>query len=125
MSISRCVVVAVLAGACLSSARTARAQGTIADYQRAMGLRDKYQGLAINVVEAATWIEKTTRFWYRRSVKGGVEFVVMDATTQVKRSAFDHDKLATTLTLAIKPEKPYTGATLPFNAFTFVDGERR
>ena len=51
------------------SARPALAQGTIADYQRAMGLRDKYQGLAINVPDAATWIEKTPRFWYRKSVR--------------------------------------------------------
>jgi hypothetical protein len=124
MSISRSVAVAVLVGACLSSARAADAQGTIADYQRAMGLRDKYQRLAVSVPEAATWIEKTTRFWYRRSVKGGTEFVVMDAATQTKRPAFDHEKLATALTLAITPEKPYTGVTLPFNAFNFVDGER-
>ena len=51
----------------------------MADYQRAMGLREKYQALAANVPETATWIEKTARFWYRRSVKGGNEFVLVDA----------------------------------------------
>ena len=102
----------------------AQAQGTIADYQRAMGLRDKYQGLAANVPEPATWIEKTPRFWYRRSVKGGNEFVVVDATTQAKRPAFDHEKMAAALTSAVSPEKPYTSVTLPFTTFNFVDGER-
>ena len=40
------------------------------DYQRAMGMREKYQGLAVNVPEPATWIEKTSRFWYRRIGQG-------------------------------------------------------
>jgi len=66
----------------LLAPRPALAQGTIADYQRAMGLRDKYQGLAVNVPEPATWVEKTTHFWYRRSVKGGNEFVLVDAATR-------------------------------------------
>ena len=38
------------------------AQVTKADYDRAMGLRDKYQYLTLNVPEPATWIEKTARF---------------------------------------------------------------
>jgi dipeptidyl aminopeptidase/acylaminoacyl peptidase len=100
------------------------AQGTVADYQRAQGLREKVQGLAVNVPEPATWIEKTTRFWYRKSVKGGNQFVVVDATTTEKQPAFDHEKLAASLTALIKPEKPYTAITLPFNTFNFVDGER-
>ena len=107
-----------------ASFRPAAAQGTVADYQRAMGLREKYQGLAINAPEPATWVEKTPRFWYRKSVKGGNEFVLVDATTAQKRPAFDHEKLAAALTSVIKPEKPYSGVTLPFNAFAFVDGER-
>ena len=105
-------------------AGAARAQGTVADYQRAMGLREKVQGLAVNVPEPATWVEKAPRFWYRKSVKGGNEFVLVDATTSQKRPAFDHEKLAAALTALIKPEKAYTGVTLPFNTFNFADGER-
>jgi hypothetical protein len=77
----RTVRLAVIGFGILASALYAppvQAQGTIADYQRAMGLRDKYQGLTVNVPEAATWIEKTARFWYRKSVKGGNEFVLFD-----------------------------------------------
>jgi dipeptidyl aminopeptidase/acylaminoacyl peptidase len=120
MRTAYCIAIALV----LMSYRPAAAQGTVADYQRAMGLRDKYQGLAINVPEPATWVEKAPRFWYRKSVKGGNEFVLVDATTAQKRPAFDHEKLAAALTAVIKPEKPYTGVTLPFNAFAFVDGER-
>ena len=109
--------IAVLAGLVLAPLGAAPlfAQGTIADYQRAMGLRDKYQGVAVGVAEPATWIEKTSRFWYRRSVKGGNEFIVVDAATQEKQPAFDHEKLAAALTAALTPEKTYTAVTLPFN----------
>jgi dipeptidyl aminopeptidase/acylaminoacyl peptidase len=120
----RVPVVAGFLSAALATAAPAMAQGTVADYQRAMGLRDKYQALAVNVPEPATWIEKTSRFWYRKSVKGGNEFIVVDATTQQKKAAFDHEKLAASLTTALTPEKPYTAVTLPFSTFNFVDGER-
>ena len=70
------------------------AQGTLADYDRAAGLRDKFQYLTVNAPERANWIGTTSRFWYRKSVKGGYEFVLFDAATLAKRPAFDHEKLA-------------------------------
>ena len=36
----------------------AMAQGTIADYQRAMALREAYQNLAVGVPDAPTWIAR-------------------------------------------------------------------
>jgi dipeptidyl aminopeptidase/acylaminoacyl peptidase len=97
-------------------------QGTIADYERAATLRSKIQGLAIAIPERAIWIEKTSRFWYRTSVKGGNEFVLVDAATATKKSAFDHEKLAASLSTA-SGEK-YTAVTLPFNTFTFTENEQ-
>jgi dipeptidyl aminopeptidase/acylaminoacyl peptidase len=100
------------------------AQGTVADYQRAIGLRERYESLTVNVPQPATWIEKTSRFWYRKSVPGGTEFVLVDATTQQKKPPFDHQRLADALSAAIKPEKKYTPVTLPFTAFTFAEGDQ-
>src|SRR5215831_11697666 len=100
----------------------AYAQGTMADYERASSLRDKFQGLAVNISERATWIDNTSRFWYRKSVKGGNEFVLVDADTLAKRPAFDHEKLAASLSAAA--EGRYTAVTLPFTTITFVDNER-
>ena len=88
------------------------AQGTQADYERANKLRDKYQGLAVNIVERTNWIGTANRFWYRKSVKGGNEFVLVDAETLVKKPAFDHEKLAASLSSA-SGEK-FTALTLPF-----------
>jgi len=101
------------------------AQGTLADYERAAGLRNKLQGLVVNAPERANWIEKTSRFWYRKSVKGGYEFVMVDAETLAKKPAFDHEKLAAALSKALPPgDEAITALRLPFNEFTFVDGER-
>jgi dipeptidyl aminopeptidase/acylaminoacyl peptidase len=97
-------------------------QVTKADYERAFGLREKLQGLAVDVPERPSFIGTTTRFWYRKSVSGGNEFVLMDAATLEKKPAFDHAKLAAALAKAlneaVEPKK------LPFNAITFVDGEK-
>jgi len=97
------------------------AQGTAADYLRANGLREKYQNLAVGMPDSATWIGRTTRFWYRRSVQGGNEFVLVDADTQQKRPAFDHEKLAASLSKLAG--RKFTAQTLPFNSISFRDGE--
>ena len=62
-------------------------QGTVADYERAMTLRDSYQGLAVNVPEQTTLDRPTNRFWYRRSVKGGYDFVLVNADARSKEAA--------------------------------------
>ena len=98
------------------------AQVTCADYERAAGLRRKYDGLAVNIVDRTNWIGKTTRFWYRKSVKGGYEFVIVDAETLTKRPAFDQEKLAASLSNTVG--KKYTAVMLPFMNVTFVDNEQ-
>ena len=76
---------------------SASAQVTRADYERATGLSDKYEYLTVNVPDPATWIANTGRFYYRKSVKGGHEFVLMDAETRQRSPAFDHQRLAEAL----------------------------
>ncbi len=93
------------------------AQGTQADYARAQGLREKYQNLVFNAAEPPTWIGETNRFWYRKSVNGGHEFVLADADKLTKAPAFDHAKVAA----ALGPK--YKAETLPFQTFHFVDHE--
>jgi dipeptidyl aminopeptidase/acylaminoacyl peptidase len=122
MRLRRFVWATVLLSDVLLLAAVARAQGTSADYQRANGLRARYESLAIGMAEPASWIEKTGRFWYRRSVKGGHEFVLVEAETQQKRPAFDHEKLAASLSKSTGGK--YTATTLPFGSISFRDGER-
>ena len=44
--------------------------------------------------EPATWIGTTHKFYYRRSLANGFEFVTVDADTQQKVPSFDHNRLA-------------------------------
>jgi dipeptidyl aminopeptidase/acylaminoacyl peptidase len=99
----------------------AQAQATVADYQRAMTLRDRYQNLPLNVPEQVQWIRNTNRFWYRHSVPGGHAFVIVDADARTKAPAFDHARLAASLSTAAAGQ--YTAVTLPFSTFSFVDDD--
>jgi len=88
------------------------AQVTAADYVRAAGLKDRYETLTANVAELPEWIGKSDRCIYRKSVPGGHAFVLVDAATLSKGPAFDHARLAESLSRA--SGKHYTAETLPF-----------
>ena len=96
-------------------------QGSQADYERAFGLAERFAGLLVNAPEQPSWIGETSRLWYRKSVLGGNEFVLVDAATLEKRAAFDHQRLASVLAAA--RDTVYTAITLPFTAIEFVDLE--
>jgi dipeptidyl aminopeptidase/acylaminoacyl peptidase len=92
---------------------------SLADYDRALGLRDAWTYLTVDLPEPAAWVGKTSRFIYRKTVKGGFQFVVVDATTLSKQPAFDHDRMATGLGSALGHE--VSAARLPFRTFRFSD----
>src|SRR6476646_8835810 len=71
-----------------------------ADYARANGLRDRIQNKVYDVAEPPTWIAGSARFWYRKSVPGGNQFVLVDPATSSKTAAFDHGRLAAALSSA-------------------------
>ncbi|MFZ2052645.1 MAG: DPP IV N-terminal domain-containing protein [Candidatus Aminicenantales bacterium] len=98
------------------------AQGTQADYERAFGLRDNLTNLVPNMPERPAWIEKTSRFWYRKSVKDGFEFNLVDAATLKKKIAFDHERLAAALAPVL--EDKVDPKKLPFMFIKFVDNEK-
>jgi dipeptidyl aminopeptidase/acylaminoacyl peptidase len=116
------------------------AQGTLADYERGQSLRTKAQGLVVNEPRTPTWIGESDHFWYARAVKGGSEFVLVDAATGTKKAAFDQEKLASAINAASGGH--YTPLVLPFAAaqggrgggggrgaapgggLTFIDNER-
>jgi dipeptidyl aminopeptidase/acylaminoacyl peptidase len=93
-------------------AAVALAQGTLADYERGQGLQAKGRSLVVNSAGNFTWIGQSDHFWYTRSVKGGTEFMWVDAASGSKRPAFDHEKLAAAISSASGHH--YTGLTLPF-----------
>jgi dipeptidyl aminopeptidase/acylaminoacyl peptidase len=115
---SGAITAAVLAGMA-GAPGMAGAQGTLADYARAAGLRAKYEAVSIDVAGAPTAIGRTHRFWYRKSVSGGDQFVIVDADTQQKQPAFDHERIAQALSRATGGT--YTAFKLPFNTIVFTE----
>ncbi len=101
----------------------AQDQGVKADYDRANALANKVNNKIYDVVSAPTWIDGSAKFWYRRSVKGGNDFVLVDPAVPSKGPAFDHAKLADGLTKAV-PGRTFTAVTLPFATFTYVDDQK-
>src|SRR5262249_26953467 len=65
------------------------------------------------------WVEKTNRFWYRRVSPKGSEFVLVDAEHDTVAPAFDHAKVAASLSKAAK--RDYSANELPFSEIEFVE----
>src|SRR6187455_2710794 len=87
-----------------------RANVTLADYTRALGLQAKYTGQALNVAEPPVWLP-SGKFWYRKTVKGGRRVVLVDPAAPSQKPAFDHQRLAVALSAALA--KSFTAVTLP------------
>jgi dipeptidyl aminopeptidase/acylaminoacyl peptidase len=97
----------------------AQAADVKADYDRATSLNQRLANKLFDIAEEPIWIDGSQKFWYRKSVKGGNQFVLVDAAAAAKAPAFDHARLATSLSAAAGGK--YTAVTLPFNTFAFVD----
>jgi dipeptidyl aminopeptidase/acylaminoacyl peptidase len=109
-----------LFAATLLAAPRLQAQGTAEDYARAAQLGQRFTGLLVDVAERPTWID-ADRFWYRKSVRGGNEFVLVTVSSKAKSAPFDHARLAAGLNAVTQGRA--TALTLPFTSFT-VDGTR-
>ena len=96
------------------------AQGTLEDYQRAERfLPGNLRHHAFPGDVMPHWVEKTSRFWYRRATPKGGDFILVDAEQNTVGPAFDQTRLAAALTQA--SQQNYSPADLPFQDFDFVD----
>ena len=114
----------ILLGALLFHALPlAFAQGTLEDYQRAERfLPGNVRHLAYVADVSPHWIEKTSRFWYRKVGLKDTEFVLVDAVQNTSGPAFDHERLAAGLSRAAKQD--YSPSDLPFSEIEFVEKGR-
>ncbi len=122
MSSSKCKFIPVFVLILVLLPGLLQAQVKPADYERAAELRTKFQSLALDIMDRSSWIGKTPRFWYRKSVKGGYEFYVVDAAARTKKIAFDHERLASALAKVLKDK--VDAKNLPFRAIEFVNKEK-
>lgn len=100
------------------------AQVTVEDYVRAdrfspeaWASGKELDKLVYHGAVVPNWIGKTNRFWYRIYIPGGKEFLLVDAEKRKRGPAFDHKRLAESLSRAMG--RSYTGKTLPFDRVAF------
>ena len=118
-AVNRVVLVPALAvSVALLLPSGAAAQGTPADYARAQKLRATYESLAVDIAGPATAIGNTHRFWYRKTSRGAEQFVIVDAETLQRQPAFDHEKIAASLSKAAG--STFKATALPFNTLAFT-----
>ncbi len=103
---------------------TAFADLTVDDYSRAKGFyANKLAELVYRGSVAPNWIPDSEQFWYRAKTREGKQFVFVDPQRKERRPAFDHAKLASSLSKAAGAE--YSADALPFDAFRYAnDGHR-
>ena len=113
-------VLAVFGGAAVGASRFPAAQSSDVkeDYARALAFRARIDGTVHNLPDPPSWLSDG-RFWYRRTVRGGAEFVVVDPATARKQPLFDHARLAAALSSAA--HAAYTATTLPFTTLTLTE----
>ena len=89
------------------------AQVTTADYQRAQSLRQQYESAAVFVPDAPTWINGTHRFYYRRTLANGFEFVMVDADTRQKSAGLRSHAAGRRAVARLRPRVSRHPASLP------------
>src|SRR5215472_15386547 len=97
---------------------SADAQITRETYDRAIQMRS---GILLpklkNGFVVPHWIGQLDEFWYKRETAKGYEFVQVDAATGHARPAFNHEKLAQTLSGLTGTQM--SAGKLPFDSFEF------
>src|SRR5437763_4968659 len=94
------------------------AQGTREDYQRAEQFLAGNLRHSIYVADVTPrWIAKKNRFWYLKQGTKATEFILVDAEQNTTGPAFDHARLAESLSKALKREVSAT--ELPFDSIDF------
>ena len=96
---------------------TVLSQGTVADYERAVGLRSTVSGLVYDSIADNGWISENNRFWYRKNSREGKKFILVDAEKRSSEPAFDHARLARELSSTAGEQ--YEADDLPFNSISF------
>ena len=93
-----------------------------ADYDRSNSLNQRTANKVYDLPEAPVWIAGSPQFWYRKAVKGGNEFVLVDPVAATKAPAFDHAKLATAMVAAGVANA--TALNLQFTTFNYADNRQ-
>ncbi len=106
----------------LGASASLKAQGTRSDYERARGLREMTENKVFKTRVKPHWFADNTRFWYRNDLPAKAsEFILVEAVKGSRGPAFDHARLAASL--SEKTGKEYTATHLPMEEIEFLESE--
>ena len=92
---------------------------TVEDYKKAAKHFEAGMGdYMYNTISAEKWLDDDFLV-YTKKRKEGREFVMVDTKKKEKKPAFDHDKLALSLSKLLNKE--FKGTTLPFTNFEYIN----
>ncbi len=94
------VIATILFLASLISNSKLNAQGTAADYERALSLEKKFSGKVFYGNVLPSWIGKTDMFFYENLTPEGKKYILIDAAVKSRRDAFDTGRMAAALNKA-------------------------
>src|SRR3989440_2690427 len=116
---SWCRTLAVVAVLVCLSVPICPAQGTREDYQRAQQFLPGNLQHRVYIAEVIPhWIAEKSRFWYRKAGTKGTDFILVDRERNTSGPAFDHARLAVSLSKATK--RDYQPTELPFDTFDYA-----
>jgi dipeptidyl aminopeptidase/acylaminoacyl peptidase len=104
---------------CCGLSSAALAQGTISDYERAARMQSAHT-LVSRTSLNPNWIGQGDQFWYLDEHAGVKTFLRVDPARGTQRPAFDHARLAASISTA---SKAYSANDLPFDSIEFRDND--
>jgi len=87
------------------------------DYQRAEKMLSSYTSQLVYGADVRPRWTDDNHFWYMNSIRGGHEFILVDAESMERAPAFDHERLA--ILLSAELEEEYEAKKLPFRSLSF------
>ena len=75
---------------------TTSAQGTLEDYKRSVAVDSLFKNKVYNTPKDFHWLSDHV-FWYQNNSKQGLQYIRVDARSNTRSLAFDHQKMAQSL----------------------------
>ena len=98
---SRFRILAIAAAVACLPVSAGLAQGTREDYERGQQFLPGNLRHRVYVADVTShWIAEKNRFWYRKAGTKVTEFILVDAQQNTSSPAFDHARLAASLSKA-------------------------
>lgn len=92
---------------------------SVSQYERAANFfNNNGEQFTSGTIVNPKWVDQN-HFWYRNQVFGGHEFILIDINSKTRSPAFDHLKVAASLSRA--NDTTYKSNKLPFDSFEFVE----